>query len=63
MSTILEWIFGRSNEQEEKPSRDARLNELCTPSTPYAERPAGDPQYCGEAVVEYDSEFSLLCWA
>jgi hypothetical protein len=49
---ILRWAFEAPKEQE-KPSTDAKLHELCTPSVPYAERPAGHPQYCGEAAVEY----------
>lgn len=56
---ILQWAFERPKEQE-KQSRDATLTELCAPSIPYAERPASDPQYCGEAAVEYDTDSSLL---
>jgi hypothetical protein len=59
MWIILQWAFERPKEQE-KQSRDAKLTELRTPSIPYAERPAGDPQYCGEAAVEYDTDSSLL---
>ena len=58
MRIILQWAFEWPKEQE-KQSRDAKLSELRTPSIPYAERPAGDPQYCGEAAVEYETDSSL----
>ncbi|KAF2274923.1 uncharacterized protein EI97DRAFT_459876 [Westerdykella ornata] len=51
MRIILQWIFEAPKEQEQ-PSRDAKLRELHTPGIPYAERPAGEPQYCGEAAVD-----------
>lgn len=50
--------FQRAFEQPQeqvRPSGNARLHELWTPSVPHAERPADRPQYCGEAVVEYAS--------
>lgn len=59
MRLILRWASERPREQE-KQSRDAKLTELCTPSIPYAERPAGEPQYCGEAAVEYDNSSSVF---
>lgn len=52
MQIMLKWFYNAPKEQE-KQSRDAKLHELGTPTHPYAERPAGEPQYCGEAAVEY----------
>jgi hypothetical protein len=56
---ILQWAFEKTKEQERQ-SRDAKLNELSTPSIPYAQRPADRPQYCGEAAVEYDTDPTML---
>lgn len=49
---IPKWLDNPPNTQE-KQSRDAKLYELGTPEVPYAERQVGEPQYCGEAAVEY----------
>lgn len=60
MWALLQRAFEQPQEQD-RPSGDAKLHELWTPSVPHAERPADRPQYCGEAVVEYATGHLRCC--